>query len=246
MFDERRVRGLGRREPDRRFGFPVGELRREGPDGLQFVLPDAAAAYDETVFGGVEPPVEIGHGFAREVVVFAFVRRDAVGVVRPEQRPGEGFAGLDIDFRAVDRQPLFAFGGVGAQLLFGEHGAEQNLFRHGERPVEEFREGGEIDIGVVAVDVDIVPRAVVVELFGDLAGRHVARAFGEQIGRRRCREGHLLEGRSGSEDERDAQHFELLRSERVEGDAVGQQRLCGLGDLDLRGGYAGLCHFFVL
>ena len=51
-----------------------------------------------------------------------------------------------LDFRAVDRQPLFAFGGVGAQLLFGEHGAEQNLFRHGERPVEEFREGGEIDI----------------------------------------------------------------------------------------------------
>ena len=164
----------------------------------------------------------------------------------PEQRPCEGLAGLHVDLRPLDRQPLSAFGGVGAQLLLGECGAEQDLFRHGERRVEEFREGGEIDVGVVAVDVHVVPRAVVVELFGDLVRRHVARAFGEEVGGGRRREGRLLEGRSGAEDERDAQHLEIVGGERVESDAVGQRRAAGFGDLDLRGSFAGLCHFLAL
>ena len=52
--------------------------------------------------------------------------------------------------------------------------------------------------------------------------------------------------RSGAEDERDAQHLEIVGGERVESDAVGQRRAAGFGDLDLRGSYAGLCHFLAL
>ena len=78
-------------------------------------------------------------------------------MLRPEHRPGERLAGLDIDLRAVDGQPLFALGCIGAQLLLGKGRAEQQLFGHGERLGEEFREGGEIDVGVVAVDIDVVP-----------------------------------------------------------------------------------------
>ena len=223
-------------------GNPSGEFRH----GFQLVVADAPAAHDEAVFGGVEPFVETGHVLAREAVVGLFVRRDAVRMPLPEQRPGERFAGLHLDLRPFDRQPLFAFGGVGAQLLLGERGAEQDLLRHGERRVEEFREGGEIDVGVVAVDVHVVPRAVIVESFGDLLCRHVVRAFGEEVGGGRRREGCLLKGRPGAEDERDAQHLEVLRGECVEPDAVGQRRAAGFGDLDLRGRYAGLCHFLAL
>ena len=165
---------------------------------------------------------------------------------RPEQRPGKGFAGFYVDLRPLDRQPLPAFGGVGPQFLFGERGAEQDLLRHGKRLVEELRERGEVDVGVVAVDVYVVPRPVVVELFGDLLRRHVACAFRQQVGGGRRREGRLLYSRPGTEDERNAKHLEIVRGERVEADAVGQRRADGLRDFDLRGCYAGWCHFFAL
>ena len=246
VLDERRMRGLGRGEGGRRFGRAAGDPSGKLRHGLQLVVADAPAAHDEAVFGGVEPAVEPRHVVAREAVVGLLVRRDAVRMPLPEQRPCEGLAGLHVDLRPLDRQPLSAFGSVGAQLLLGECGAEQDLLRHGEGRVEEFREGGEIDVGVVAVDVHVVPRAVVVELFGDLVRCHVARAFGEEVGGGRRREGRLLKGRSGAEDERDAQHLEIVGGERVESDAVGQRRAAVFGDLDLRGRYAGLCHFLAL
>ena len=56
----------------------------------------------------------------------------------------------------------------------------------------------------------------------------------------------IRENASGAEYERDAQHLEIVGGERVESDAVGQRRAAGFGDLDLRGSYAGLCHFLAL
>ena len=230
-------------------GVPVSDSdrgSREGGHGFPFLLADASAAHHEAVGGRVMAGVEFRDVGPRQAVVIVFVGRNAVGVFGTEHRPGERFAGFDVHFRTLDGQPLFALGAVGAQLLLGERGAEQNLLRHGERRVEEFREGGEIDVGVVAVDVHVVPRAVIVESFGDLLCRHVVRAFGEEVGGGRRREGRLLKGRPGAEDERDAQHLEVLRGECVKPDAVGQRRAAGFGDLDLRGRYAGLCHFLAL
>ena len=82
---------------------------------------------------------------------------------------------------------------------------------------------------------------------GDLLRRHVARAFREHVRSGRCREGNPLHGRSGAEHEGDAQHFEVVRGERVERGAVGERRLFGLRDLDGRGYYERrLCHLLAL
>ena len=244
MWNERLVDGLGIRECGGAPGRAVGKLLRKRPDGLQFMRADPAAAYHEAVFGGVEPPVEGGDILARQRVVETLVGRDAVGVPGTEEGPGKGFAGLDVDLRAVDGQPLFAFGGVGPQLRLGEGRAEQDLRGDVERSVEEFRERGEVDVGVVAVDVHVIPRTVVVELFGDLLGAPAVGAFGQQIRGCRGREGDGLHGRAGAEDERDAQHLEIRRRERVEGDAVAEDPFFGLPDVDFRWGDAGRCHFF--
>ena len=244
MRDERIVDGFGGRECGDGFGGTVGKLLRKCPDGLQFMRADPAAAHHEAVLGRVEPPVERLDVGARQRVVEAFVGRDAVGVPGAEEGPGKGFAGLDVDLRAVDGEPLFAFGGVGPQLRLGEGRAEQDLRGDVERSVEEFRERGEVDVGVVAVDVHVVPRAVVVELFGDLPGAPAVGTFGQEVCGRRGREGRRLHGRAGTEDERDAQHLEIRRRERVEGDAVAEDPFFGLLDVDFRWGDAGRCHFF--
>jgi hypothetical protein len=164
-----------------------------------------------------------------------------------EHRSGERFAGFDVHFRALDGQPLFALGAVGAQLLLRKCRMQEHLLGHGQRLSEEFGERAEADIGVVPVDVDVEIGAVIVELFGDLLRRHVARAFREHVRRGRCREGNPLHGRSGAEHEGDAQHFEVVRGERVERGAVGERRLFGLRDLDGRGYYERrLCHLLAL
>ena len=194
-----------------------GKLRH----GLQLVVADAPAAYREPVVRRVVAFIKRRYIPAREFIVLGFVGRDAVGVRGPEKGAGESLAGLGVDLRAFDGQPLLALGAVGAQFLLGENGVQEYLFGYGERFVEEFGEHAETDVGIVAVDVDVVVRAVIVEPFGDLVRRHVARAFGEKVGGGRRREGRLLEGRSGAEDERDAQHLEIVGGERVESDAVG-------------------------
>ena len=235
MFDEDPVLGHGCRE-----GFPDGvsargDLLGKGRDGGHLVRPDAAAADDEAVFGGVVAAVECHDVVAREEVVGALVGRDAVGVRCAEEGPGKGLAGPDVDLRALDREALAPLGGIDAQLPFGKCRAEEDLPGHVERLIEELREGGEIDVGVVAVDVHVVPRAVVVELFGNLLRRHAGAALREEVRGGRGREGHLLAGRSGAEDERDAQHPEVVRGQRVEVDAVAQGRAPGLLEFDLRG-----------
>ena len=247
MADECRAGGHRLREASLRPLPAPGNAPGQRRNGLQFPVADAPAADDETVLGRVAAAGELRDVRACQPVVGRLVRRDAVGMLRPEHRPGERFAGLDIDLRAVDGQPLFALGGIGAQLLLGKGRAEQQLFGHGERLGEEFREGGEIDVGVVAVDIDVVPRAVVVELFGDLCRGHRLRPFGKEVGCRRGREGDLLHGGSGTEDERDAQHLELVGRERVERHTVRQHRPRGLLYLDFRGGDLWLsCHFRAL
>ena len=219
----------------------------QGRYGLPLPLADPAAAYHEAVLRRIAAAVELHHVGARQTVVLRLVVRRAVGVLRPEQGPGEGFARLDVHLRAVDGQPLLPLGAVGAQLLLGEGGAQQDVFGHGERLGEEFREGGEIDVGVVAVDVHVVPRAVVVQPFGDLGGRHLRRPLREQVRGGRGREGRALHGRSGAEYERDAQHLEILRGERVEADAVSEEGLRRCGNLDFGVRYAGLsCHLRAL
>ena len=247
VFDEGFVPGYGRRKRRPGFGLRPRQPFREGGHGFPFLLADASAAHHEAVGGRVMAGVEFRDVGPRQAVVIVFVGRNAVGVFGTEHRPGERFAGFDVHFRALDGQPLFALGAVGAQLLLRKCRMQEHLLGHGQRLSEEFGERAEADIGVVPVDVDVEIGAVIVELFGDLLRRHVARAFREHVRSGRCREGNPLHGRSGAEHEGDAQHFEVVRGERVERGAVGERRLFGLRDLDGRGYYERrLCHLLAL
>ena len=247
MVDPHFVLRHGCRERDAGLGFAPRQPFRQRRDGLPFVVADAPAAYREPVVRRVVAFIKRRYIPAREFIVLGFVGRDAVGVRGPEKGAGESLAGLGVDLRAFDGQPLLALGAVGAQFLLGENGVQEYLFCYGERFVEEFGEHAETDVGIVAVDVDVVVRAVIVEPFGDLVRRHVACPLGEHVGGGRRRERNPLHGRSGAEHEGDAQHFEVVRGERVERRAVCQQALPGLCDLDVGGYYEGwLCHFFAL
>ena len=190
--------------------FGGGQLFEQGDDRRPFRLADAAAADGEAVRGGVAPPVEVAQILAAEPVVGAFVEAFAVGVTLAEDRLGEGLAGADIDLRAVDPQPLPAFGAVGRHRLLGKGGAQQNFGCHVERRHDELREHREVDVGVVAVGVDIEVGTVVVEPFGYFVGAHPLAPFGEQVGRRRSREGNPLRGRTGMKDDRKTQNFEIV------------------------------------
>ena len=111
--------------------------------------------------------------------------------------------------------------------------AKQGRYREADALLKESNKG--------ARDVQIY------EPFGDLVCRHVACPLGEHVGGGRRREGNPLHGRSGAEHEGDAQHFEIVRGERVERRTVCQQALSGLCDLNVGGYYEGwLCHFFAL
>ena len=76
---------------------------------------------------------------------------------------------------------------------------------------------------------------MVVELFGDLGRGHRLRPFGKEVGCRRGREGDLLHGGSGAEDEREAQDFEIVGRNGVEGGSVRERMALGAGYIDLAG-----------
>lgn len=182
MVDPRFVLRHGCRERWPASGLRRGQPFRQRRDGLPFVVADAPAAYREPVVRRVVAFIKRRYIPARELIVLGFVGRDAVGVRGPEKGAGESLAGLGVDLRAFYGQPLLALGTVGVQFLFGENGVQEYLFGYGERFVEEFGERAEADVGIVAVDVDVVVRAVVIEPFGDLVRRHVARPLGEHVG----------------------------------------------------------------
>ncbi len=223
---------------------PCGEVRHRVALGVA----DAAAAHHEAVVGGVEPCVvglDVG---ACEAVVLPGGRRDAVGVLLAEHAGGEAFAGPGFDFRALDGQLLAPAGAVGAELLLGKEGPQQDVGGHVERLAEELREGAETEVHEVAVDRHLVVGAVVVEPLGDAAGRHAGAALGQHVGRDRRGEGPVLVDRARAEHERHAQHFELVGGQQVERNAVGEAEAPhgghaqGVG----QGGYGGTCHFLAL
>ena len=74
-----------------------------------------------------------------------------------------------------------------------------------------------------------------IEPFGDLSGRHVAAAFAQHIGRRGGCERRVLHRRSGAEDEREAQDFEIVGRNGVEGGSVRERMALGAGYIDLAG-----------
>ena len=241
------VRGLDRRKGRGGALRAAGQGSGQRLDGGALRGADAAAADDDAPLGRVVTAVEGLDLAAREAVVGLGGRRGAVGMAGAEQRRGKGFAGLDVNLRAVDLEPLPPLGAVGAQLLFGKGRVEEDLRGDAERLGGELREHGEVDVGVVAVEVDVVPRAVEVELFGDLLRRHRAGPLREEVRRGRGREGCLLHGRSGAEDERDAQHLELVGREQVERCTVGQQVAFCAGNVDRRRGHGlRMYHFFAL
>ena len=189
------------------------------------------------------PRVEVREVVAHETVVVLLVGDDAVGVGRAEQGAGERLPRARIDLRALYGQLLPPFGAVGGQFVLGEAGVQQDLLGDLQRAAEVARERAEAEIGVVAVDADVVVGAEEVEPFGDLAGREVAAPFGQQVGRGRGDERLPLPGRAGTEQKRNAGHFEVVRSERIEIDAVGQRAVRGLHEFDGLGGPEGrLCH----
>src|SRR5699024_12060973 len=66
------------------------------------------------------------------------------------------------------------------------------------------------------------------------AGRETVAALGEQVGRGRCGEGYALVDGARAEDERYAQHLELVGRQQVERRAVGERYALGGRQVDGR------------
>ncbi len=191
------------------------ERLRHAPDAFDDTLVEPAAAYDEAVVGRVEPCVQLREVVAANIVVAPLLGAHAVRVLCAEERPREGLAHDGVDLAAFDGELLAALGAVCRDLLFGKYGVQDDLLGHFGRLRKELAQRAERYVYIVAVDVHVEPRAVIVEPLGYLDRVERDRALAQKIGRGRCRKGFFLHRDSGMKDECHPYHLELVAGEHI-------------------------------
>ena len=78
---------------------------------------------------------------------------DAVGVILSEDSLREVFAGLSLDFAALDRELLAALVAIGSHFALGECRVEDNLLDNLGGLGEELRQCAKGYIGVISINV---------------------------------------------------------------------------------------------